>query len=63
MAPWYQGYNPNFKLGEDDIAGIRFLYGNKNIRLVHTLLRHHWWTTWVNGTYMSMQAPSAPYPE
>ena len=27
MFPWYQGYNPDFKLTEDDIRGIRQLYG------------------------------------
>jgi len=27
MAPYYQGYNPNFQLGADDIAAIQFVYG------------------------------------
>ena len=27
MNPYYQGYDPHFKLGRDDILGIQFLYG------------------------------------
>jgi len=27
MAPFYRGYDPNFRLHEDDIDGIRYLYG------------------------------------
>ena len=27
MAPFYRGYDPNFKLDQDDINGIRYLYG------------------------------------
>ncbi|CAG2255252.1 MMP14 [Mytilus edulis] len=27
MAPFYTGYNPNFELNSDDIAGIQALYG------------------------------------
>ncbi|RNA28933.1 Hatching enzyme [Brachionus plicatilis] len=27
MYPFYQGYNPKFRLGADDIRGIQFLYG------------------------------------
>ncbi len=27
MAPFYRGYQPNFELHSDDIAGIRALYG------------------------------------
>lgn len=27
MNPYYQGYDPYFKLGKDDIHGIQFLYG------------------------------------
>lgn len=27
MAPFYRGYDPEFVLHSDDIAGIQFLYG------------------------------------
>lgn len=27
MYPWYKGYVPNIKLTDDDIRGIRALYG------------------------------------
>lgn len=27
MYPWYKGYVPNIKLTDDDIKGIRALYG------------------------------------
>lgn len=28
MAPFYNGYNPSFRLSQDDINGIRYLYGS-----------------------------------
>ena len=27
MAPFYQGYVPNFELHQDDIDGIQYVYG------------------------------------
>ena len=30
MYPYYSGYVPNFQLGQDDINGIRFLYGQSH---------------------------------
>jgi len=27
MAPFYRGYKPNLSLHQDDIDGIRYLYG------------------------------------
>ena len=27
MSPFYRGYKPNFTLHQDDIDGIRYLYG------------------------------------
>ena len=30
MYPYYRGYNPNFSLDRDDIAGITSLYGSKS---------------------------------
>ncbi|XP_053657492.1 matrix metalloproteinase-16 isoform X2 [Cherax quadricarinatus] len=32
MAPFYRGYEPSFKMDEDDISGIQALYGVKSAR-------------------------------
>ena len=29
MAPFYQGYDPDFQLHYDDIVGVQMLYGKK----------------------------------
>jgi hypothetical protein len=34
MAPFYQGYDPKFKLHTDDISGIRELYGELHMLLL-----------------------------
>ena len=31
MAPFYQGYNPDFQLNYDDIVGIQMLYGKRQL--------------------------------
>jgi len=36
MAPFYRGYKPNFSLDQDDIDGIRYLYGQSGFK--------HYWT-------------------
>ena len=34
MAPFYQGYNPDFQLNYDDIVGIQMLYGKRQLVIV-----------------------------
>jgi len=34
MAPFYREYKPNVKLDQDDIAGIRSLYGRSTYQWV-----------------------------
>ena len=35
MYPYYHGYDPMFKLHEDDIRGIQSIYGKKSNFLVY----------------------------
>ena len=34
MAPYYQGYEPNFELPYDDILGIQTLYGKRFNKMI-----------------------------
>ena len=33
MAPFYRGYEANIRLDQDDIEGIRALYGEKEVKV------------------------------
>nr|BBE38632.1 matrix metalloproteinase [Pinctada fucata] len=54
MAPFYQGFNPDFKLHEDDIRGIQSLYGTKDGEITTT----HAPTTTSSGNDVTPVSPT-----
>ncbi|ESN95251.1 hypothetical protein HELRODRAFT_193603 [Helobdella robusta] len=43
MAPYYAGYEKNFKLRDDDIRGAQTLYGTRNNRKSFKVNKGVWW--------------------